>query len=125
MAAQASDTSQRQNAVERILDASRRVGNEYCWPGDHAPDVARALGEVGQAILGFELWAFDDELTPRVVAVSDYRLQLENDWSVVVADSVRCALEALRSVAPPVWVNFTWASAGDVQRLTASDDQAE
>ena len=101
----------RQNPVGRILEDARRVGTEYCWALSRAADVTTALGELRQAVLGFEFWAFDDELTPRVVGVSEYRLEFDRPWTEVVDDSVRLAVAGLKTRdESTLWANITWIS---------------
>jgi hypothetical protein len=86
------------NPVERILEGTRRVGRE----------VAEALGELQQAVLGFELWSFDEALMPRVLGWSEYRVSLDCPWLEVVRESVRAAVDGLgRQVGEPVWANLT------------------
>jgi hypothetical protein len=81
------------NPVDRLLAGARRIGSEYCWPASQAADVARALGELGQAVLGFEWWDFDMGPMPRIVDVSDFTTQLNDPWDHVVALGVRSAIE--------------------------------
>jgi len=102
------------NPVERILEGARRVGREYCWPIAQAVEVAEALGELQQAVLGFELWSFDEALMPRVLGWSEYRVSLDCPWLEVVRESVRAAVDGLgRQVGEPVWANLTWMSAAE------------
>jgi hypothetical protein len=69
----------------------------------------KALGELRQAVLGFELWAFDEELTPRVMRVSEYVVTFNRPWSEVVVSSVQSALDGLGERVPDgIWVNLTW-----------------
>jgi hypothetical protein len=99
------------NPVERILDGARRVGREYCWPIAQAVEVAQALGDLQQAVLGFELWSFDETLMPRVLEWSEYRVSLDRPWHEVVRESVQAAVDGLRTqVGEPVWANLTWVS---------------
>ena len=124
MEARVSDTERSaRNPVERILAGSRRVGGEYCWPIGDAIEVAEALGAVGQAILGFELWSFDEELTPRVVTWSEYRLSLNGPWREVVTASVRAAAEGLRVQVGTLWANLTWVSEREAQSLTSQEER--
>lgn len=120
MAAQVSSTDGPEvgrNPVDRVLAEARRVGSEYCWALPRAADVVGALGELEQAVLGFELWAFDDGLKPRVVGFSEYRLELDRPWTEVVDESVRLALAGLSGQGDPsIWANLTWMSEREAVR---------
>jgi hypothetical protein len=105
------------NPVERVLERARRVGREYCWPGAQAVEVVGALGELRQAVLGFELWSFDEDLMPQVVGWSSYGVSLDDSWPEVVGQSVQAAIDGLRrQLRGSEWVNLTWVSEAEAPR---------
>ena len=103
------------NPVERVLKNARRVGQEYCWPLSSSGDVVGALGELNQAILGYEIWRLDSA-APTVVEVSEYRTSFAEDWRETVRESVRAATSGLRRRSDmDLWANITWISEGEVK----------
>ena len=99
------------NPVDVVLTGARPVGNEFCWPRAAAFDVIGALGQLDQAVLGFELWSLGTDDRPRVVAWSGYQANLDKPWAQVIEDCVAAAISELRDRADDdLWVNLTWIS---------------
>lgn len=115
------------NPVDRVLEDARRVGNEYCWPAKGAREVISAPRELDQATLGFEVWSFDNQITPRVVRISVYEVDLDQPWPDVVRASFEAALAGLSGLETGR-INLTWISATEARdfkagrRINADDD---
>lgn len=105
------------NPVDRVLEDARRVGNDYCWPASGAREVISALRELEQATLGFEVWSFDNEITPRVVRTSVYEVDLDQPWPDVVRTSFEAALAGMSGLETG-WINLTWVSATEARDFT-------
>jgi hypothetical protein len=86
--------------------------------------VAQAFGALQQAVLGFELWTFDENLTPQVLGWSEYPTSLDGPWREVVEASNKEAVDGLRKqVGNGVWANLTWVSESEASRdLAQSSD---
>lgn len=108
------DAERHPNPIEVILEHARRVGLEYCWPLPLGPAIIRALGELDQAVLGYEIWSFGEKPTPRVHGVSEYRVDLTLPWSDIVATSaVEAATGLARHLDQDMWIQVTWISRWD------------
>ncbi len=105
-----------------LLATAKRVGEEFCWPAPSALEVVEALRGLGYAVLGVELWAFDEpEGPPRVVGWSTYATETALEWGDLVAVSAQSAAEAITGHEGDLvlWVNLTFASE---EQMRAEED---
>ncbi|MGH2772797.1 MAG: hypothetical protein ACRDIU_06640 [Actinomycetota bacterium] len=95
---------------EPLLAAARQVGQDLCWPAKEGEAIIRELAKLGLAILGLELWMFDEDDGPRVVGWTDYELDLNAPWDQVVRDAAdRAEREILEHVGNKgLWINIQW-----------------
>lgn len=94
-----------------LLSSARRVGDDYCWPAGTALEAIDALSSLSRAVLGVELWRFQDDATPEVAGWSDYVIDTGQPWADVVAKGAREAIEAILGHVGDrdLWVNISWA----------------
>jgi hypothetical protein len=117
------------NAVDRVLDGARSVGEgpgkEYCWPVATAADVIGALADLQQAVLGFELWSYKRSESPRVLGWSGYEVSLDGRWVDIVEQCRRAAIDEFPAgvVDGDQWVNLTWISETELHLVPDPPDR--
>ena len=106
------DTS---NSLDQLLSLARRVNNEWCWPAAAAEDAIVAIAALNLAVLGIEIWEFDDSDSVVVKGWSQYELP-SGEWSEVVRSSARLARDGVfeHSGNIGLWVNLTWGTQQEV-----------
>lgn len=100
----------------RLIAKARRVNDDLCWPATEITDVIQQLARLDLAILGLELWIFEDDDKPRVTGWTDYKLELQGEWDQVVRDAAEQAeREILEHVGnQDLWINLQWITKEEV-----------
>jgi hypothetical protein len=100
-----------------LLLRARKVGSELAWSADEVVGVVRALASLRLAVLGLELWEFDDEAEPRVTGWTTYEVDVTAPWRDVVRASAQRAENDLAGHAadPNLWIHVQWISEQDAR----------
>lgn len=103
------------NSLNVVLETARKVNSDWCWPVAVASDVVDVLEHLGLAVLGVELWRFDEGAAPTVTGWTEYDVQM-GEWAEIVADSASLAREAFFEHIGnlDIWVNLSWASEAEL-----------
>lgn len=96
-----------------LLSQAVSLGNELAWPKKSALAVLEFSRRAGIAVLGVEAW-LPEGASPRVLAVSDYEVSSDLEWSEFVDENEKHARQFLEAAAVPsgCLFNFTMTGAG-------------